>query len=89
MTERLTHAGGVILLNWLKLNAPADCDRILIAHAGEYDIERFCVMLGNDTDPVRAARYPRLPVTLACPVPDNARRILDKLFGTVTDGGGA
>jgi hypothetical protein len=84
MAEERTFTDGVFLVNALRTPTFCDCDRILITRASEYEVERFCIRMGNDTDPFRTGRHKRLPVTVCCALPENSRRILGSLFGKVT-----
>ncbi|HOS44761.1 MAG TPA: hypothetical protein PK794_13815, partial [Armatimonadota bacterium] len=59
-----------------------------IVHATDYDVERFCIMVGNDTDARRISRYRRMAVTVAaaCDLSENTLRILRSRFGRVAIG---
>jgi len=88
MSERLADAEGEIRVNWLVWNRLFDCDRVEIVHATDYDVERFCIMVGNDTDARRISRYRRMAVTVAaaCDLSENTLRILRSRFGRVAIG---
>ncbi|HOF89787.1 MAG TPA: hypothetical protein PLZ36_17045 [Armatimonadota bacterium] len=90
MPEARQRTPGALLVNWLRDSAPIDYDRIVIAHASEFETERFCMLLGNDLDEFRADRRKRIPVLVACPLEENALRVLKSIFGqvSVADGRG-
>jgi hypothetical protein len=56
-----------------------------IIHASDEEVERFAVQVGNDTDPVRQARYPKTVCTLNPDndLSENTRRILVRTFGVM------
>ncbi len=74
---------GVARVNALQQQAPFDYDRVEIIDASDFAIERFCMSAGNDTDRHRAARRRQIPVTVRLAVSENARRVLDHIFGEV------
>ncbi|HOF88595.1 MAG TPA: hypothetical protein PLZ36_10895 [Armatimonadota bacterium] len=77
------HEHGVYSGDWLARKAPFDFDRVEIRRASEMEVERFRMIAGNDTDPRRQKRYKETPVRVMCALPENARRILRHLVGTV------
>lgn len=72
-------------INWLAHRAPFDFDAVEIIHASDEDVERFAVQVGNDTDPLRKARYPQMRCLVApkSGLSENTIRILKKTFGSV------
>jgi hypothetical protein len=56
-----------------------------IIHASDEEVERFAVQVGNDTDPVRQACYPKMICILnpANDLSENTRRILVRTFGVM------
>ena len=72
-------------INWLARRAPFDFDAVEIARASDEDVERFAVQLGNDTDPLRKARYPQMRclVSPEAHLSLNTLRILQRTFGQI------
>jgi hypothetical protein len=62
-----------------------DFDRVEIIAASDEQVERFAVQVGNDTDPVRPARYRTLPclVSASCTLSENTLKILARTFAEV------
>lgn len=77
---------GVVRVNWLKRQALFDFDRVEIRRATDYEVERFAIAVGNDTDPQRSSRYHWMPcrVARACALSENTLRILRATFGEVS-----
>jgi hypothetical protein len=75
--------------NWLKRGRLFDFDRVEIVKARDHDVERFCIVVGNDMDPFRRPRYKGMRVSVGadCRLSDNAIRILKSMFGSVGVGG--
>jgi hypothetical protein len=88
MNGEVVFADGVARVNWLKRNALFDFDRVEIVEATDYDVERFCIQVGNDTDAFRRARYRKMRCVVApqCQLSDNTLRILRSMFGKVLVG---
>ena len=86
MGEELSSVDGVVRVGYLKRDAPFDFDRVEIVRASDYEVERFCVQVGNDTDPFRRGRYRRMPCLVApgCRLSENTLRILGSMFGRVS-----
>ena len=76
---------GVVRINWLTRRELFDFHSVEITQAGDEDVERFAVQVGNDTDPTRQARYRRMRcvVNPACQLSENTLRILGRIFGEV------
>ena len=74
-----------LFIKWSQQDALFDFDEVRILQATDEDVERFAVQVGNDTDPVQKARYQhmRCVVSSACPLSENTRRVLHRMFGTV------
>jgi hypothetical protein len=85
MGLELSFAHAVIRASYLGHNAPFDFDRVEIARAGDYEVERFCVQVGNDADPFRRGRYRQMRclVSEECNLSENTMRILGSMFGQV------
>ena len=83
--QELSCADGVARVSYLKRNAPFDFDRVEIVRASDYEVERFCVQVGNDTDPFRRERYRQMRCLVApgCRLSENTLRILGSMFGQV------
>ncbi len=78
-----SHEDGIYSGDWLARKAHFDFDRVEIRRASELEVERFCILVGNDTDPRRRKRYKKMPVRVTCALPENALRILRHFFGTI------
>lgn len=76
---------GTLFVNWLSLRKLFDFDRVEVLDASDEDVERFCVQVGNDTDPGRREKYRKMHVLVNrnCGLSDNTMRIMKNLFGTV------
>jgi hypothetical protein len=74
---------GVLRVNWLERRVPFDFDRIEVIRASDYEVERFCIVVGNDTDEYRRARYKSMPWVVApqCALSENTLRVLRSTFG--------
>lgn len=76
---------GLLRINALARQELFDFDRIEIIRATDEAVERFAVQIGNDTDPFRKGRYPKMVCRIDpdCPLSENTRRILERTFGKV------
>jgi hypothetical protein len=74
-----------IRINWLSRRALFDFDRVEIIRATDEEVERFAVQVGNDTDPVRRVRYPKMACVIrpGCQLSENTIKILQRTFGQV------
>ena len=74
-----------IRINWLARRELFDFDSVEIVQAGDEDIERFAVQVGNDTDPFRQRHYKTMSCKVApgCDLSENTVKILQRMFGTV------
>ena len=72
-------------VNWLARRTLFSFDAVEIIQASDEEVERFAVQVGNDTNPVRQARYKDLGclVSAACELSENTMRILQRTFGSV------
>ena len=86
MNKTISQQEGLILINWLTHRHPFDFDGVCIVRATDEEVERFAVQCGNDTDPIRRARYAQMRCVIApdCNLSQNTHRILDRMFGKVT-----
>jgi hypothetical protein len=73
----------MLRVNWFHRRALFDFDRVEIIQANDEEVERFAVLVGNDTDPVREPRYKLMTYTIAptCLLSENTMRILERTFG--------
>ena len=83
-------AHNYLYVNWFERDSLFDFDRVRIIHATDEEVERFAVQVGNDTNPVRQARYRqmRCRVEPDCLLSENTLRILRNTFGRVAVGSG-
>ena len=86
MRQEFSCADGVARVSYLKRDAPFDFDWVEIVRASDYEVERFCVQVGNDTDPFRRGRYRQMGCLVApgCRLSENTLRILGCMFGQVS-----
>ncbi len=84
-TEAQSYQDGLLRINWLAQRSLFDFNRVEIIQATDEDVERFAVQVGNDTDPIRDARYPQMRCLIApqCRLSENTLRILQSTFGQV------
>ncbi len=82
-------AEGILWVNGLRCRLPPDAHRIDIAHATDEEVERFAVLLANDTNPERQVRYRNAAcyVEKGCSLSENTLRILERLFGRIESAG--
>ncbi|MFC1596929.1 HEAT repeat domain-containing protein [Planctomycetota bacterium] len=82
----LDESGGVLRVHWRPPASLFDFDSVEIVRASDYDVEHFCVSVGNDTDLFRKRRYKRLPCTVAseCELSENTMRVLADFLGEVS-----
>jgi hypothetical protein len=76
---------GILYVNWLQRRSLFDFGAVEIIEATDQDVERFAVQIGNDTDPLRRRRYPRMTCLIRsdCHLSENSLRILRRIFGRV------
>jgi hypothetical protein len=86
MGEELSCSDGVARVSYLQRDAPFDFDRVEIVRAGDYEVERFCVQVGNDADPFRQERYRRMRCLVGpgCRLSENTLRVLKSMLGEVS-----
>jgi hypothetical protein len=84
-TELYARQDSQLRLNWLQRRKLFDFDRVEIIQAGDEEVERFAVQVGNDTDPFRKLRYPQMSCAIGpnCHLSENTLRILRRTFGEV------
>lgn len=85
MKDDLIQQKNILRVNWLQHRVLFDFDEIEIAQASDEDVERFAVILGNDTDPMRIGRYKHMNCTISTisELSENTLRILRRMFGQV------
>ena len=76
---------GALHINWLNRRTLFDFDKISILQATDQDVERFAMLIGNDTDEYRMPRYKTMHCAVAstCHLSENTLRILRHTFGQV------
>lgn len=84
-TELYAPQGDRLRLNWLQRRSMFDFDRVEIIKAGDQEVERFAIQVGNDTDPFRRPRYLRMSCVIGpdCHLTKNTLRVLRSMFGQV------
>lgn len=85
MDEEPAEAAGILRINWLKRLSLFDFDRADIIAATDYDVERFCIQVANDTDEWRSRRYRNMTVTIkpSCVLSENTLMVLKSRFAKV------
>ena len=75
----------ILRVNWLVKRTLFDFDAVEIIQAGDEDVERFAVQVGNDTDPFRQTRSNdrRCFISAQRQLSPNSLRILQHTFGQV------
>jgi hypothetical protein len=83
--EAQSYQDGLLRINWLARRSLFDFDWVEVIQANDEDVERFAVQIGNDTDPVRDAQYPKMRCLIApgCRLSENTLRVLRSTFGRV------
>ena len=86
MEEEFTLTDGTARVNWLKRDELFDFERVEIIQASDYDVERFCVQVGNDMDRFRRGGYQKMAciVDPRCSLSENTIKNLMRMFGTVS-----
>ncbi|MFC1596928.1 HEAT repeat domain-containing protein [Planctomycetota bacterium] len=74
---------GAVRCDWLKHKRLFYFDSVEIFRATDYDVERFCIQVGNDTDPLSRERYQKMQCVInrGCDLSENTVRILRRTFG--------
>lgn len=85
-TEPQAETDGMLKVNWIARQELFDFDWVEIIQATDEEIERFAVQVGNDTDAWREPRYKDMACVISpdCELMANTDRILQKMFGQVT-----
>jgi len=85
MATDILEQQGTLRINWLPRRALFDFDRVSILQATDEEVERFAVLIGNDTDEYRKPQYKTMPccVSSSCHLSENTLRILRHTFGQV------
>jgi hypothetical protein len=83
--EAYSYQDNRLRVNWLVCRILFDFDAVEIVRAGDEDVERLAMNAGNDTDPVRKARYAHVRCVVApeCRLSKNSFRVLEQVFGQV------
>jgi len=86
MEEEFVCIDGVARINWLKRGSLFDFERVEIVQASDYDVERFCVQVGDDMDGFRRAEYQQMSciVDPKSGLSENTINILRSMFGAVS-----
>ncbi len=85
MLQTVEYDGLAARVNWLRAARLFDFDEVVIRRADEYEIERFCIQVGNDMDAFRRPRYARMPVYVhhEAGLSQGRTNMLRSLFGEV------
>jgi hypothetical protein len=69
----------LLKVNWMLHRTTFDFDRVNIIQATDEDVERFAIQIGNDTDPLREAKYSKIQCHIdeGCQLSINTVRILE------------
>jgi hypothetical protein len=83
--EAYSYQDNRLRANWLVCRTLFDFDAVEIVRADDQDVERLAMNAGNDTDPVRKARYAHVCCVVApeCRLSENSLRVLGQVFGQV------
>jgi hypothetical protein len=78
-------ANGELVVNWPAVQTLFDFDTIEIRRADDELVERFAMLVSNDTDPRRQPRYKKMACTIwkRCKLSANTMRVLESVFGQV------
>jgi len=85
VTTDILEKAGALRINWLPRRALFDFDRVSIRQATDEEVERFAMLVGNDTDEYRKPQYKKMLCTVSpeCNLSENTLRILRHTFGQV------
>jgi hypothetical protein len=83
--EDLVMDRGSLRVNWLREGGVFDFDRVEIARARDFDVERFAIAVSGDMDEVRYPRYRGMPCAVSrdCHISEPVRRVLQGVFREV------
>jgi hypothetical protein len=86
-TRKYEQKEGLLRVNWTVYREIFDFDQVEIIQAGDEEVERFAVQLGNDTDSARKApKEMACRIEIGCHLSENSLRILESVFGRVVIG---
>ncbi|MCC6444479.1 MAG: HEAT repeat domain-containing protein [Armatimonadetes bacterium] len=85
MEKTFSAVNEIVSVNWLRHRQLFDFDEVYIIRASDEEVERFCVQVGNDTNPYRQGLYRKMRCVLppSGSLSGNTVRILRSLFGEV------
>jgi len=85
MTAPRVEQAAVLRVNWLARRTLFSFDAVEIVRATDEAVERFAILVGNDTDSMRQPRYQemRCLVSADCDLTENTLRVLRRTFGEV------
>jgi hypothetical protein len=85
MEADVVERDGWVEVNWLRLQTLFDFGKVDIRQASDEQVERLMMQIGNDTDPFRRPRYPRLNCTVGpnCSLSMNSLKLLERFLGKV------
>jgi HEAT repeat protein len=83
--EELTRDGPTLRVNCIRRGTLFDFDRVEIIQANDYEVERFLIAVGNDTDEYRRPRYEKMPCRIGrnCTLSEGTLRNLRDRFGAI------
>ncbi len=85
MRTAMVEKGNALHVNWFSRQSLFDFEQVKIMQATDETVERFAVLVGNDTDEVRRPGYAEMKCTVlsGCHLSENTLRILRHTFGQV------
>jgi hypothetical protein len=85
MTAEILEKQGVLHINWLTRRTLFDFEQVSILQATDEEVERFAVLVGNDTDEYRKHGYSQMPVIVSptCHLSENTLRVLRHTFSQI------
>ncbi|MCB0196736.1 MAG: hypothetical protein KDJ65_32590 [Anaerolineae bacterium] len=84
MTEALYNENKTLHVNWFAFESVCSFDTVEIRRATDQAVEKFCLLLGNDTDPDRIDDYKQAKCTITCDLSKNSIRVLQNFLGEVS-----
>ncbi|MCB0213054.1 MAG: hypothetical protein KDJ52_27170, partial [Anaerolineae bacterium] len=84
LTEALYDENKTLHINWFAFETVCSFDTVEIRQATDQAVEKFCLLLGNDTDPERINAYKQAKCTITCDLSKNSIRVLQNFLGELS-----
>lgn len=85
MEPEYTLHDGVLRLNWMRLSMLGDFDEVIIVQGSDYDVERLCIQIRNETGKSHSQRRKACYVSARLPLSPTVRNLLRDTFGRIQE----